>query len=299
MKLQLKERSQSLVNWIQEGSRPKWLRNPETEDEQMTTCKNCGFTFSGNFCPKCGQSARTTRLSLKPMLMDFLPDIWNLDNRLLRTLVELVARPAHMVRNYIVDGRRQSYYKPIALLFLLTAIFVLAQHLLFGNQNNFHIDENTTVEIDVEWMKVLLMKARDVWSWCVENKAWVTLLEVLAFLLPIKWCFKGTELGKTMSKTEYFYLLVFMQCQSLIFALLLLPVNYLSNKQPGVDFGFDFFLAIWLLKQFFQIHWRESIRRYLLAYLIIISLVISVMTLIITLFAIVFPVMGIGENIGL
>jgi len=292
MKLQLKDRYQSLTQWIEQGSRPKWQLPSVEHDVQMTTCLNCGHTYIGNYCPQCGQSASTDRLRLKPMLMEFLPDIWNLDNRLIRTMVELVARPGHMVRNYIVDGRRQSYYKPIALLFLLTAVYVLLQHLLFGSQSNIHIDENTTVEVDSELVRMVIDKGRVIWTWCMENKAWVTLLEVLAFLLPIKWCFKGTALGKTMSETEYFYLLVFMQCQSLIFALALLPVNYMINETPGLDMGFDFLLAVWLLKQFFQIPWRQSIRRYLLAYMILMSLVVTAIVSLITVVAILCPSFG-------
>jgi len=289
MKLELKERYQSLRRWIQQGSKSKWQLPSSDQDEQTMTCLNCGHTYVGNFCPRCGQDASTERLRLKPMLMDFLPDIWNLDNRLLRTVVELVGRPGHMVRNYIIDGRRQSYYKPIALIFILTAIYMLMQHLLFGSQNDINIDENTVTQADSELLQKMIEKGHGIWDWCMENKAWVTLLKVLVFLLPIKWCFKGTELGKTMYETEYCYLLVFMQCQSLIFSLLLMPLHIMLHEQTWVDTGFHFLLAVWLLKQFFQIPWRQSFRRYLLAYLFIISLMLTLIVLVLSIVAIIDP----------
>ena len=47
---------------------------------QEHTCATCGTTFQGNYCPRCGQSSRIGRYSLKSTFLLFL-DVWGLGNR--------------------------------------------------------------------------------------------------------------------------------------------------------------------------------------------------------------------------
>lgn len=279
MPLQLKPSYRSLQQWIAEGRRPQLPAvTTEKRDVELTTCRNCGMTFEGNFCPNCGQKARTGRLKLKSMIQDALPDIWNLDNRFVRTVVELVLRPGHMIRNYVIDGRRHCYYSPISLLFLLTALYMLLKHLLFGESVHLSIDKDTLVYIDNELARIIVQKILEVLKWLSENMAWVSIFLVLAILFPVKWCFRSTLLGCNMNLTEYFYLLVYMACQSEIFSFLSLPYYYIRGISPEINLGFGFLLGVWVFKQFFQISWVQSIRRYLCVYLImaVIPMVIAI-----------------------
>lgn len=281
MTLQIKQRYQTFATWIREGSRPKALLTAEGKEPAAITCLNCGHTFTGNYCPVCGQAASTGRLRLKSMIMDFLSDLSNMDNRIVRTLVELVLRPGYMARNYIVDGKRQTYYKPIALLFLITAAYVLVVHLLFGDQQHVLMDEDAIVDADLGQFTAVIQMAQTVFTWFMENRAWRSLIVVSSMMYPMKWFFRRTPLGQTLSNADYFCLLVFLQCQTLVFAFFTIPIQYLEGNETGRSLFFEICLAVWLLTQFFQIPWRQCLRRYLLCLLSYLSICILVLTIVI------------------
>lgn len=100
----------------------------------------------GNYCPRCGQSSRIGRYSLKNALLLFL-DVWGLGNRgMFRTLRDLILRPGYMIHDYI-SGMQMAYFPPFKLLFLLTAF-----HLVVSSGYNLK-DQNfwrTTAEQTIE-----------------------------------------------------------------------------------------------------------------------------------------------------
>ena len=68
--------------------------------EEAHECPTCGTNYQGNYCPRCGQSARIGRYSLKKALLLFL-DVWGMGNRgMFRTLRDLLLRPGYMIRDY-------------------------------------------------------------------------------------------------------------------------------------------------------------------------------------------------------
>lgn len=278
MNLQLKQRYHTFTTWIREGSRPKALLTAEATASAPVTCLNCGHTFTGNYCPVCGQAASTGRLQFKPMILDFLSDLSNLDNRIARTLVELLLRPGYMARNYIIDGKRQTYYKPIALLFLITAAYVLVEHLLFGDHQHVLLDEEAIADADLGQFSDLIQKGQTAFAWFMENRAWRSLIVVSSMTYPMKWFFRRTPLGQTLSNADYFCLLVFMQCQTLVFAFFSMPIQYIAGRETGTGLVFEICLAVWLLSQFFQISWRQCLRRYLLCLFSYLSICIIVLT---------------------
>ena len=87
-------------------------------------CKNCGETFSGSYCPRCGQIASVARLSLVNMSRTFL-NTWGAgDSSLFRTISHLLWRPGYMIGDYL-DGHRRPYLQPFKTLFVVSAIFTL------------------------------------------------------------------------------------------------------------------------------------------------------------------------------
>ena len=102
------------------------VRAPEWA-EAATRCANCGQTFRGNFCPRCGQSATETRFTLRSALRKTL-EVWGMGNRSLpRTLWHLVYRPGYMIGDYL-EGKRTPFFPPIKLLFLIVAAYMLVSH---------------------------------------------------------------------------------------------------------------------------------------------------------------------------
>ena len=87
-------------------------------------CPTCGTHFEGNYCPRCGQSARIGRYSFKKAFLLFL-DVWGLGNRgMFRTIRDLLLRPGYMIRDYL-SGMQMAYFPPFKMFFLVVALLVL------------------------------------------------------------------------------------------------------------------------------------------------------------------------------
>lgn len=87
-------------------------------------CPNCETDFEGNFCPNCGQSAADFNQPFREIFGDFLNATFNLDSRLLRTLVLLLFRPGLLTREFLA-GRRVRYISPSRLYFVSSFFFFL------------------------------------------------------------------------------------------------------------------------------------------------------------------------------
>ena len=107
----------------------QWQQRPyevAQKSEERHCCATCGEVFQGNYCPRCGQSARIGRYSLKKALL-LLLDVWGLGNRgMFRTLRDLLLRPGYLIRDYI-SGMQMAYFPPFKLLFLLTALLLVIE----------------------------------------------------------------------------------------------------------------------------------------------------------------------------
>ena len=97
--------------------------------DKPCVCKNCGTVFAGNFCPRCGQSRNTPRYVLKGIVGNVLRTIFRVDGKFAHTLLELLYRPGHMMRDFI-QGRRINYTLPLAMVFLMTAFYMLTAQLI-------------------------------------------------------------------------------------------------------------------------------------------------------------------------
>lgn len=90
-------------------------------------CATCGTHFTGNYCPRCGQSARIGRFSFKTGILNFL-DVWGLGNRnMFLTIRDLILRPGYMIRDYL-KGMQMAYFPPFKMFFLLAALSLLVAH---------------------------------------------------------------------------------------------------------------------------------------------------------------------------
>lgn len=87
-------------------------------------CPNCETDHDGNFCPHCGQSATDFNQPFREIFGDFLNSTFNLDSRLLRTLIPLLFRPGMLTREFLA-GRRVRYISPSRLYFVSSFFFFL------------------------------------------------------------------------------------------------------------------------------------------------------------------------------
>lgn len=92
-------------------------------------CRCCGEIYQGNFCPRCGQSSATARYRLSNALKNIAGGFFNIDNGFGRTLIDLLYRPGHLMREF-VQGKRALYFRPFQMLFILAAIYIMAVQLI-------------------------------------------------------------------------------------------------------------------------------------------------------------------------
>lgn len=92
-------------------------------------CLNCGTEFEGNYCPQCGQSAKTRRMTVSSLFQSLATAMFSFDKGFWKTLRGLFTRPGRMMGEYL-RGRRASYGNPFSLLVILTTIFIVEAHFL-------------------------------------------------------------------------------------------------------------------------------------------------------------------------
>jgi len=90
----------------------------------LESCLNCGTTLSGQYCGNCGQRSRSRLISIWELLRDAFGDLLELDSRVWRTLIPLIARPGKLTRDYL-EGRRARYMPPFRTYLVLSIVFFL------------------------------------------------------------------------------------------------------------------------------------------------------------------------------
>ena len=104
-------------------------KTPAPLSPESCTCRNCGHTYTGNFCPRCGQTRGVYRFQLKHAAGNILRSLFRVDGKFGHTLIALLYRPGHLMRGFM-QGRRAAYSMPLQTLFLLVAFYLLAVQLV-------------------------------------------------------------------------------------------------------------------------------------------------------------------------
>ncbi|TVQ20267.1 MAG: DUF3667 domain-containing protein [Bacteroidetes bacterium] len=114
-----------------------------TPEPEQVCCKNCSHTYTGNFCPQCGQSAKDFDRPLKFFFVDFAGNIFAFDTRLWQSLKDILLHPGRMEANYI-SGKRIRYMPPFRLYVFVSFIFFLslswaARNSINKNKSELHV----------------------------------------------------------------------------------------------------------------------------------------------------------------
>ena len=117
--------------------RKKELAERKSNPESFVwyTCKNCEYTFEGNFCPVCGQSVKEFQQPVSHFLSDMMGSLFVLDFRIIRSLPTLLFKPGKISSEYIA-GRRSQFIPPFRFFLFASIVFFF----LIGTQTKEFID---------------------------------------------------------------------------------------------------------------------------------------------------------------
>ncbi|HET6546177.1 MAG TPA: DUF3667 domain-containing protein [Rhodanobacteraceae bacterium] len=90
-----------------------------------TPCANCGAPMFGPYCYACGQPQKGMIRHLASVMSDVLDTVFNIDSRIVHTLLPLYFRPGFLTLEYFA-GRRVRYVTPFRLFFFLSLISFFA-----------------------------------------------------------------------------------------------------------------------------------------------------------------------------
>ncbi len=110
----------------------------------VINCLNCDTSFSGHYCPQCGQKSETKRLTVVSVTKDFLDAISDSDRGFLKTVIDLSQDPRVMLKNYI-SGKRRRYLSAGKYSFFLIVVFTVCASYL---EYHFSWFENMTRGIE-------------------------------------------------------------------------------------------------------------------------------------------------------
>lgn len=198
-------------------------------------CKNCNKKFVGKFCSNCGQTANTHRLGIHYIWHDLQHGLFHFDNGIFYTIKQLLTNPGLTIKEFL-NGKRQRHFKPLSLIVVLATIYGLA----FSN----FIAVSLPVEVITVYDNVDNFYIRML-HWIIMHFSYATLILIVTTTFASYIVFKK----QGFNFAEHLVLNTFYRGLSLIIAITLLPVQYLSYKNYGID-GLKFYA---ILTQFLDI----------------------------------------------
>ncbi|TKG93360.1 DUF3667 domain-containing protein [Puteibacter caeruleilacunae] len=121
MKLWAQKRMKSLRQWC------KTLANRLNKSKEPAIdfcCKNCETTFTGHYCPNCGQSVREFDRPFGFVVYDFMGTVFAFDSRLIRTVWTITTKPGRLTADFLA-GKRNRYTPPFKFYLFVSFIFFL------------------------------------------------------------------------------------------------------------------------------------------------------------------------------
>lgn len=115
---------------------------------QPVTCLNCGNTFTGEYCNRCGEKVYAEHdKTFKHFLHESFHFLTHLDGKFLKSLKLIFFQPGQLAMDYC-RGIRKRYFKPVSL-FLIGVILYLIFPLIQGLNTTHQISVSTFYELGI------------------------------------------------------------------------------------------------------------------------------------------------------
>lgn len=235
-------------------------------------CIDCGTEFEGNYCPKCGQPAKTKRITMADTVRSIFVSFLMGDSKFINTCCQLFVRPGVVTRNYLY-GRRAKLMAPVPMLVRLVAVYLLVLFLTNTKDGERHfVDDSIRSNMHSE----SLIMFTDFLTRIMSNNVLYSLLSATLFVIPFYLLFSRKSIARhtgsaaPLNMAEHFCALVYISCQNMLISLVTLPVN-------DVMWVINIVNIVWLMlpvimyRQIYKIGWLSSLWRCLLSWIMVIA----------------------------
>ena len=264
-----------------------------TQPETPQHCLNCGKDFQGAYCPYCGQSHSTRRITWGSFWRTFVMTGIGLQGTLPRTLLELFYRPGYLIRDYLA-GKRQHYINPFRCLLLLAAIFILLGSTPLGGDikastSEFGASVSQGLTTSAQEQAATKMMTDAMTELIYANFGTFNLLLILMMTLPLWLVFRkqGQYARQHLNLSEAATTMAFVGCQNMVVNIFSLP--FLTTVDMGLvalaGYGIVTPLFVTTLWQLFEMPLRRFVGR--LALLSVCCLFFYILTVYLILFYVV------------
>ena len=265
--------------------------------EEQHECATCGTHYEGNYCPRCGQSARIGRYSFKKAILLFL-DVWGLGNRgMFRSIRDLILRPGYMIRDYL-RGMQMAYFPPFKMFFLLLALWLVVDsglNIQFVNREKQNEQETeqifsrfkpkvslnatddkadekkngilfTKEEKEKMFNQEYKQKEGEVGDWIEQHSSLLVLAGLLLFSLPLYLLFRRSPAIPDLRLSECFVAMVYITDMILIYGIIPSLLCFSVKAEIYYDL-LSLLLAIIPIKQLSGYSYFSTIWRLLAAFI--------------------------------
>ena len=265
--------------------------------EEQHECATCGTHYEGNYCPRCGQSARIGRYSFKKAILLFL-DVWGLGNRgMFRSIRDLILRPGYMIRDYL-RGMQMAYFPPFKMFFLLLTLWLVVDsglNIQFVNRDKQNKKETeqifsrfkpkaslnatddkadekkngilfTKEEKEKMFNQEYKQKEGEVGDWIEQHSSLLVLAGLLLFSLPLYLLFRRSPAIPDLRLSECFVAMVYITDMILIYGIIPSLLCFSVKAEIYYDL-LSLLLAIIPIKQLSGYSYFSTIWRLLAAFI--------------------------------
>lgn len=240
-------------------------------------CKNCQLALNDDdqYCRSCGGKVIHNRLNLRNLFEHITETFFNYDNKLIRTLIDLIKRPQVVIHDY-VSGVRMRYVNPISFfalsltiaglsIFIMKKFYMDAMDFSYFFQNSsiyseeFIANMNESTGNSLEYSSLI----------------YSAMVPVFAIISAIIFY------DKTYNFTEHVVLYLYSMSILSIFSVLIAQIVLLINPKfyllfSFINFPIMFVYHMILLKKLFKLNAWELVLRSMLAIFLIGFLYVAV-----------------------
>lgn len=228
----------------------------------MIPCKNCQQTLdpTSNYCHDCGGKVIRKRLTIRNLFEHISETFLNYDNKLFRTLRDLVIRPQVVIDDY-VSGVRMRYVNPISLFALVLTISGISLFIM----KRFYADALSISSLFADsgfYSEDMLAMLDESTGTSMEYNSFIYSIMVPVFAIMSAIIFYDKRYNLTEHVIIYLYSMSILSLFSVIITQIVLLIN------PTYFFVFSFFFLpvmffyhAYLLKKLFDLNRWELILR--------------------------------------